>query len=300
MAIAQREGLESLDESLTEAVARAAPSVLHVARDHGGGSALVWRDDLAVTSSFHCPDEPTVLVSTDGGQLEPRGATVLGRDPGLDLALLRVEGLLATPRFREPGSLAVGNLALALGRPGRSARASLRMIGVLGQDVRTPAGGTLARYVETDRMIPRGFAGGPLIDVSGAVIGMSTRTLLRGHDLAITAVDLERSAAQLLAHGAVRRGYLGLGAAPVILARRLAEQLGRERGVLVSALDDGGPADGAGIRQGDILLSLADLPVAGPLELRDLVAERPGVEVELELVRGGDLVRVAVTLGTRS
>ena len=82
--------------------------------------------------------------------------------------------------FRDIGSLSVGNLALALGRPGRTVRASLRAIGVLGPAIRTPHGGKLDRYVESDRQIPRGFAGGPLIDADGAVIGMNTRTLLRG------------------------------------------------------------------------------------------------------------------------
>ena len=299
MANVQREGLEPLDRSLAAAVAAVAPSVLHLSRDHGGGTALVWRDDLAITSSFHCPDEPKVWVASADGELEARQAVVVGRDPGLDLAVLRVPGALAAPVYREAQSLAVGGLAVALGRPGRSVRASLRMIGVLGTDVRTPGGGTLTAYVETDRQIPRGFAGGPLIDVGGQVIGMSTRTLLRGCDLAITAADLERSVAQLVSHGVIRRGYLGLGVTPVVLARQLAQELGRERGVLVSALDDGGPAEAAGIRQGDIVLALDGHAVPGPLELRELVSERPDAKVELELVRGGQLQTLTATLGTR-
>lgn len=299
MAVVQREELVPLDQSLSAAVAAVSPSVLHLARSHGGGTALVWKDDLAVTSSFHCPDEPEVMVATPDGDLSSRRATVVGRDPGLDLALLRLDGALVAPAYRDAGTLAVGNLAVALGRPGRSVRASLRMIGVLGQEVRTPAGGVLRAYVETDRMLPRGFAGGPLIDVSGHVIGMSTRTLLRGHDLAIPAGDLERSIAQLLDHGVIPRGYLGLGVTPVALARKLAESVGHERGVLVAALDEGGPAEVGGVRQGDIVLTLDGHPVPGPLELRELVGQRPQAQVELTLVRGGVAQTLSVKLGTR-
>lgn len=300
MAVAQSDAFETLDQSLAAAVARVAPSVLHLPRHHGGGSALVWREDLAVTSSFHCPDEPEISVSDAGGALVSRKAEVVGRDPGLDLALLRVEGggLVVPPR-REAATVVVGNLALAIGRPGRSPRASLRMISVRGAGVRTPTGGTLEHYVETDRQIPRGFAGGPLVDVQGTVIGMSTRTLLRGHDLAISGADLERSVELLLAHGAVPRGFLGVGVAPVVLARALQEAHGRERAVLVSALDEGGPAERAGVVQGDVLLALDGHAIEGPLELRERVAERPGAEVELSLLRGGAPLTVRATLGIR-
>lgn len=300
MAVAQRDPFDTLDQSLAAAVARVAPSVLHLARHHGGGSALVWGDELAVTSSFHCPDEPEVSVSDASGELVRRQAEVVGRDPGLDLALLRLPGGgLVVPSHRDAATVAVGNLALAVGRPGRSPRASLRMVSVRGAGVRTPTGGVLEHYLETDRQIPRGFAGGPLVDVQGAVIGLSTRTLLRGHDLAISSADLGRSVTLLLAHGAVPRGYLGVGVAPVVLARALQQAHGRERAVLVSAVDEGGPAEQAGVVQGDVLLSLDGQPIEGPLELRERVAERPGAEVELALSRGGAPLTLRATLGTR-
>src|SRR5688572_2831677 len=181
--------LRSLDTALAAAVSLAAPSVVHVARGRGGGSGIAWSEDLVISSSFHTPDKPKVglpiAVKGLGGEapvddLDWRDAEVIGRDPGTDVALVRVSGGgLVAARFRELDALAVGNLALAIGRPGRTARASLRAIGVLGPEVRTPYGGRLDRYVESDRLIPRGFAGGPLIDGEGQVIGMNTRTLLR-------------------------------------------------------------------------------------------------------------------------
>lgn len=306
-ALAQPDFLNSLDRSLSLAVSTVAPSVLRIDRGggggQGGGSALVWSDDLVVTSSFHCPDETSVLVpGPDGGELSLREAKVIGRDAGLDLALLRVEGGgLTVPARRDiaAAALSVGNLAIAVGRPGRSARASLRMIGVLGSDVRTPAGGTLDVYLETDRQIPRGFAGGPLVDAQGRVIGLNTRTLVRGRDLAVSVSAIERSVGQLLAHGAIPRGYLGVGVTPVALARPLAASVGRGYAALVSSVDEQGPAQAAGLVQGDIIISVAGAPITGPAELRDVVGEHPGDSVVVEILRGGAPLSLTVELGTR-
>ena len=158
MAQAALDVFHALDSALASAVAAAAPSTVHVNRGHGGGTGIVWSDDLVVTSSFHAPDKTTVGIPLPDGNLEEREAEVIGRDPGTDIAVLRVKGGGLKPAaFRDLDSLAVGNLALAVGRPGKSARASLRAIGVLGHgEFETPRGGTLDHYVESDRQIPRG------------------------------------------------------------------------------------------------------------------------------------------------
>jgi S1-C subfamily serine protease len=283
-----------------------------VARGHGsGGTGIVWAGDLVISSSFHTPDRTKVGIATAdvqgdpgseiaGGGFVARDAEVIGRDPGTDVALLRVTGGGLTPAtFRELGDLAVGNFALALGRPGRTVRASLRAIGVLGPALRTPHGGKLDRYVESDRQIPRGFAGGPLIDADGAVIGMNTRTLLRGEDLAVPTATLRRVVDELAAHGGVRRGYLGVGAYPAQLSPQLAQLAGRDRGALVASVEDGAPAATAGILVGDILVELAGAPVTDPDSLRLALGDRPGETVELVLLRGGAKQTVSVTLGTR-
>ena len=152
-----------------------------------------------------------------------------------------------------------------MGRPGRTARASLRAIGVLGPEVETPHGGNLDRYVESDRQIPRGFAGGPLVDADGGVIGMNTRTLLRGTDLAIPTVTLRRVVDELLAHGGIRKGYLGVGAYPAQLPSGAA-------GALVASIDDGGPAATAGVLVGDVLLEVDGEAIDGPDTLRAALA----------------------------
>src|ERR1700750_3353360 len=138
--------LSALDQALAAAVAAASPSIVHVARGHGhAGTGIVWADDLVISASFHTPDRTFVGIPTPEGTEDPldrRPAEVIGRDPGTDVALLRVTGGgLAPAAFRPLGDLAVGNLVLALGRPGRTVRASLRAIGVLWPAGRTPAGG---------------------------------------------------------------------------------------------------------------------------------------------------------------
>jgi serine protease DegQ len=296
---------QALDQALATAVATAGQSVVQVGRGHGhAGTGIVWADDLVISSSFHTPDRTKVGIPAPPGNsdgLDGREAEVIGRDPGTDVALLRVTGGGLSPAtFRELGGLAVGNLALALGRPGRTVRASLRAVGVLGPSVRTPHGGKLDRYVESDRQIPRGFAGGPLIDADGAVIGMNTRTLLRGQDIAVPTATLHRVVAELAAHGGVRRGYLGVGAYPAQLPAALAQLAGRDRGALVASVEDGAAAAAAGVVVGDIIVELAGAPITDPDSLRLALGDRPGETVELIVLRGGARVALSATLGSRA
>jgi len=300
MALPALDVFRSLDQALAAAVTAAAPSVVSVSRGRSGGTGFAWAADLVISSSFHTPDKTRVGIGTPDGELDEREAEVIGRDPGTDVALLRVAGGgLTAAKLRELDGLAVGNLALAIGRPGRTARASLRAIGVLGPELRTPWGGRLERYVESDRQIPRGFAGGPLIDGDGAVIGMNTRTLLRGQDVAVPTATLRRVVAELAVHGGVRRGYLGVGAFPAQLAPAVAAQLGAERGALIASVEDGTPAAAAGLLVGDVLIELAGVPVRDPGGLRLVLGDRPGQTVEIIVVRGGARHAISVTLGSR-
>jgi S1-C subfamily serine protease len=284
---------KALDSALAAAVTAAGPSTVHVARGHSGGTGIVWAADLVITSNFHVPDRTKVGIADADGNLDERDAEVIGRDPGTDVAVLRVSGGGLTPaKLRELDTLAVGNLALAIGRPGRTARASLRAIGVLGPEVETAHGGKLDRYVESDRQIPRGFAGGPLIDADGAVIGMNTRTLVRGADIAVPVTTLRRVVDELVQHGGVRRGYLGVGAYPAALPNNA-------HGALVASLDDGGPAATAGILVGDIITEVDGAAVSGPDSLRHALNSRPGKTVKVVLLRGGAKQDIDITIGTR-
>jgi len=279
----------SLDQALAGAVAAAAPSVVHVSRSHTGGTGIVWATDLVISASFHTPDRTQIGLPTADGELDLRDAEVIGRDPGTDVALLRVpSGGLIPAKLRELDGLAVGNLALAIGRPGRTARASLRAIGVLGPELRTPHGGRLDHYLESDRQIPRGFAGGPLIDGEGAVIGMNTRTLLRTRDLAVPVATLRRVVAELQQHGGIRRGYLGVGAYPT------------KGGALIASIEDGSPAQTAGLLVGDILTAIDTVAITGPDSLRVALGDRAGQTVSIAIQRGGVAQTISATIGTKS
>jgi serine protease DegQ len=274
----------AVSAALADAVSAASPGVVRVDRRRGAGTGVVWAPDLVVTTSFHAPDETTVSTGTD-----QRKATVVGRDPGTDIAVLRIEGGGLTPAtFRSLDGLAVGALTLALGRPGRTVRASLRIVGALSDDeFRTPHGGRLERWLETDRALPRGFGGGPLIDAKGEVIGMNSRSLYRGADLTVPTATLRRVVDEILAHGGVRRGYLGVGAYPI------------DGGALIASIEDGGPAATAGLIVGDILKSLGGEPISGPLDLRTVLLDRAGQTLDAVIVRAGVEQTIPVTIGSR-
>lgn len=262
-------------------------------------SGTVYAPDLVVSSlrGFGDADEGRVVTHE---QTELK-AEVVGSDHGTDLVVLRVSGGTLEPaKFRSHEGLEVGDYSLALARPGKSIRASLRIIGLLADDVRTPHAGRLERYIETDRGFPDGFTGGPLVDSQGGVIGMNTGTLIRGADLAVPHITLKRVVDELLAHGRVRRGYLGVATQPVRLPAVLREKLSQRSGALVLDTEANGPAQKAGLTLGDVIVALDGTQIRGPRELAEALATKLGVEVKLDVVRGGQVIAVNLTTAERS
>jgi S1-C subfamily serine protease len=289
----------SLSDVLAGAVQAARAGVVRIESGRcGTTSGTVFGDDLIVTSqhALRSSDEATVV---DDAGVERR-ADLVGADSGTDVALLRVQGGgLTKPVFAAHEPLRVGELAVALGRPGVSIRASLRIIGLLSGEVRTPSGGRLDRYIETDRGLPDGFSGGPLVNTRAELIGMNTSTLLRGSDLALPHVTLERVVGELLAHGRVRRGYLGVATQPVRLPAALRSALSQRGGALVLDTEENGPAHAAGLVLGDVIVGVDQTPVRNPRELSAALADKIGAAVTLRIVRGGKLETVQVTIGER-
>lgn len=289
-----------LSTPLTAAVEKAGPSVLRLARHRYPASATVWdaAAGLVVTTRhavLGCDD--TVVLTLPGG--DEREAQVVGTDPGTDLALLRTDpaGLVAI-EHAELGELKVGELTLALGRPGQSVRASLRIVGVIGPEVRTPRGGKLDRYIETDRGLPRGFSGGPLVDLDGCLIGIDTSGLLRGADIAVPLDTVKRVAAELVAHGSIRRGYLGVAVQRVRLPDDLATALGGQKsGALVVRVDPDSPASKSGLVLGDTIAALDGQAVSGPDRLRELLADRRGGTLAARILRGGAVQDIQLQVG---
>jgi S1-C subfamily serine protease len=295
------EFLTDLSKALAAIVEAAGQSVVRVeGRRRLPASGIVWSADGVIVTAHHVVEEDEGIgIGLPGGEVST--AAVAGRDPTTDVAVLRLKATGLTPVGRaDLGDLRVGHLALALGRPGHTVQATLGIVSALGGEWRTPTGGRLDRYLQTDVVMYPGFSGGPLIDSSGQVLGLGTSALLRGVSLAVPADSLERIVTALLAHGRVRRGWLGVGAQPVRLPQALVQQLGQEAGLLLVSVSPDSPADRGGLVLGDTIVGLAGQPVRTMDDLLALLGgDRVGAPTSLRIVRGGNLQELEVVIGER-
>jgi len=293
--------LEQVSNDFAAAVEGASPAVVRVdARRRFPASGIVWSGDGVIVASHHTVrrDEGITVGLADGRTV---AASLVGRDPSTDLAVLRVQaGDLRPPTWADGATLRVGQLVLALGRPDNAIQASLGVLSALEDGWRTPAGGYVDRYILSDLVMYPGFSGGPLLSAAGEVIGLNTSALLRGASLTVPAATLRRVVEALLAHGRVRRGFLGIGSQPVRLPDALAATLGQETGLLLVSVEPGSPADQAGLLLGDTLVALGDQRIRHMDDLQAaLSADRVGQTVTARIVRGGEVQERPVTIGER-
>ena len=231
--------LTALSEAMAEAVAKAgAATVLVNARRRFPASGIAYAADLILTADHVVErDDDITVVLPDGSELK---ATVAGRDPGSDLAVLRLERAAAVAAEPAPQDPRVGQLTLSLGRPTQEGiQASLGIVSAIGGPVRTGRGGLLDRYLRTDATPYPGFSGGPLVDAAGRVIGVNTSGLARGASLAIPVGLAWQIAETLTKHGRVRRGFLGVRSQPVTIPTAQQKALAREQssGLLLVAVE---------------------------------------------------------------
>lgn len=273
-----------------------------------GATGLLWSDDGIVITAHHALRHDEPLRVALHGEPEPRTAQLLGRDPSTDLAVLRVELAAdheppeprpAAPVWRDSSSVRVGELGLALARPGRTVRAGLGLVSVVGEGVRTPGGRSLAPYVELDRVLPHGFSVAPLFDAQGRVLGLATAGLAPDTTVLLTADTVRASVEAIVAHGRVPQAYLGVGVAPARLPAELRDALGQGRALAVVSLAEGGPAAHAGLLVGDVILAIGGTPVRSPAGLRAQLGDRVGQPVPLRLLRGGNVTDLEITAGER-
>jgi len=297
------EVLTNLSNALAALAQQAGASVVRVeGRRRLPASGIVWSADGVVVTAHHVlQQDENIEVGWPGGQTSP--ATLVGRDPTTDLAVLRLPGSSLTPStWADPNSLRAGHLVLALGRPGQTVQATLGIISALSeQSWRTPVGGQLDRYLQTDVVMYPGFSGGPLVNSAGEVVGLNTSALLRGVSLTVPATTVRRVVETLLTHGRVQRGYLGVSTQPVRLPAPLAAQLNQETGLLLVSVEPASPADQGGLLLGDTIVALADTPVRHHDDLLALLgSDRVGATVQVRIVRGGQLQEIKVTVGDRN
>jgi S1-C subfamily serine protease len=254
-------------------------------------------DGLIVTTNHGVEQEDNIQIGlSDGTTL---AAKLVGRDPATDVAVLRAErGGLTAATWVDAADLKVGHLVLALGRPGKTAQATLGIVSALGGNWRTGAGGEIDHYLQTDVVMYPGFSGGPLVNANGQVAGINSSALARGVSVAVPAATVKRIVDTLSMHGKMPRGYLGVGIQPVRLADGLQQSVGQETGLMVMSVEAGSPAANAGLMQGDVLVTFDGQPVHGLDELQALLGiDRAGKSVPARIVRSGQVQTVEVTVG---
>jgi S1-C subfamily serine protease len=292
----------SLSQQLASVVETFGPNVVRVeARRRRPASGIVWSPDGLVVTVHHAVEwEEGISVGLGDGRTVP--AKLLGRDPSTDVALLQAEGNGLSAVSPQPVSdLKVGHVVLALGRPGRSVRATWGIVSTLGNGPwRTPLGGEVERYLESDLALAPGFSGGPLVDAAGRFLGLTTAVFSRPGTAIVPSGSLARVVETLRTHGGVKRGYLGVGAYPVRLPKSLQDTTGRSSGLILLSVEPGGPADSAGLLLGDTLIALDGKPLDDLDDLLGLLAQdRAGKPVQLQVLRAGGVKDFSVKAGER-
>lgn len=294
--------LTELSAALATAVSQADSGIVRVeGRRRFGATGIVWHADGLILTANHVVsrDEGLKVGLPNGEQIS---ANLVGRDPSTDLALLKVDTNGLTPLTESnKQELGVGNLVLALGRPGRTVQATLGIVSALGDGWRTQLGGEIDRYLQTDVVMYPGFSGGPLVNAAGQLIGLNTSALGRGTSLTIPTATLARVADALQAHGRVQRGYLGVSTQRVHLPDNLKAELGQKRGLLVVSVENDSPAAQAGLTLGDTLITFAGSAVQSHDDLLALLAgDVVGTAVSAKFVRGGQVHTAEITVAARS
>ncbi len=287
-----------LSDALASAVETAGASVVRVEGRCVGASGTVWSSDGVIVTAHHAIGraERLSVGFGDGRVLE---ASVAGRDPSSDVAVLRVDAKELTPaRWFDGEGLKVGHLALPLARPGRGVRATLGIVSALGDSFRTPTGATFDRYIEVDGSLPRGFSGGPLVDAQGRALGINTAGVTRGGATVPTAT-LRRVVTELLANGYVGRGYLGVSVYPTRLSDSVAALVSQGHAVVVVGLERGGAAEAGGLKVGDVIVSIDGVAIEGAGDLMSALDGRAGVAVNVKVVRADQVVELKVITAAR-
>jgi S1-C subfamily serine protease len=288
-----------LSNDFAALVAAAAPAVVAV---HGGGrrpsSGLIWQPGVVVTAEETIAQDSDLAVVLPGG--ERVHATLAGRDPSTDIAVLRYDGAAPPQAFAATpaaAGLQAGQLALAIGSAEGGAVATLGMVSFAGPPWQSRLGGHIDARLVIDTRLPAVAEGGALVAADGSFIGMAVFGPRR-RVLAIPAATIARIAPVIIERGHISRGYLGVGLQRVALSG--AEGGERQRGAMVVTLDPDGPAKTAGIHQGDIIVAVGGAAVSGPRSLyHQLGPDAVGRKLAVDLVRAGAHTTIDVTIAPR-
>ncbi len=291
--------LLNFSNALADAVAAAAPSVVQVQGRRRPASGLVYADNIVVTMARALGREDGLHIRRHDGQT--LDAEVVGWDPTTGLAVLRANGLDTKPLIPSTAPARVGNIALALARSWSNAvTASAGIVSVIGGPLATGRRRAIEHVLRTTAPMHDGFAGGAFVDTSGALLGITTASAIRGLGVVIPASIAWQTTAGVLEHGGLKRGYLGISGQTARLAANQKDAIGRDEALVVVGVPPGSPAAAAGLLVGDVLFELDGHAVGSPEHLLDLLAGyRVGREAALRVLRGGAATDVRVTIGER-
>lgn len=290
----------SAPPSAADAVERVAASIVGVrARRMGTSAGIAWRPQVVVTAAAAIGHGGRVQVVLPDG--EAVAATLRGTDPGTDIAVLAIDATLPVPELRRDPVPRVGDFVFAPGRdPSGVLHASFGYIGCVAGAWRSWRGATVDRFIRLDGGLHPGLMGAPVADAQGQVLGMASAVLARHHGVVLPVATVDRVVDELLAHGRVQRGYLGVVTQEVALSasQREAASGTADAALLVSGIGEDSPAARAGLQVGDLLLGAEGKPLARVEQLRDLLgSDRIGAQLRLQVLRGATPLELAVPVG---
>ena len=297
--------LASLSDSLVSLVARAVQGVVAVkAAPYRTASGVSIGENLIAVADHTLRRRDRIPLQLADGTSGT--ADILGRDPSLDVAILKADGVALKPlSIADPSSVQSGSLAVVVGlTTDAGPSASLGMMGAAGGSRRTWRGGTLDHFFRLDVNLYPSQSGAAVVNGHGELIGLATPALLRHSAVAVPVVTLKRIAQELLREGRIRHGYLGVGLQPVAIPEDLRQKLGETAtasGLIVLSIEPDSPAAQAKLQLGDILISLAGKAAA---EIEDLQSTLRGDIVgriaTAVLLRGGERVEVQIAISERA
>jgi len=279
---------------LPDAVERLAASVVCLATRRHGSSGVLWRNGVAVGSASALWRASQVsLVLPDGEQVP---GEVRGIDGGTDLAAVTfASGTLPVAERAAAAAARVGHFVFAVGRkPSGLVQASFGHVGSVAGEWRTWRGGRVERLIQLDGGLYPGFEGAPVAEESGQVLGIASSAFSRHHGVVLPVATVDRVLDQLLAHGHVKQGYLGIAAQPV----RATLDGAPVDGLLVSSVADDGPAARGGLQVGDVIVKVGGEPVGSLEALRGLL--EVGAQVRVLVSRGGHAKELSLEVAQRS
>jgi S1-C subfamily serine protease len=317
-AIASDETLfDAYSRAVVGAVERVAPAVVSLdVRQRGSqsrrsraqagtGSGFVFAADGLILTNSHVVDRADEISVTlpDGREC---GADLIGQDPDTDVAVVRISAPeLTAVGFGDSRTLRAGQLVIAIGNPyGFQHSVSAGVVSALGRSLRAKSGRLIEHVIQTDAALNPGNSGGPLVDSAGRVVGVNTAIIAGGQGLsfAVPIGTAEAVLPALLRDGRVRRGYLGVAGQDVPLLRRVSRfhKLSQASGVLVISVEPDGPARGAGLREGDILVSFDTHAITSLDDIHRLLTEdRIGHRAILGVLRNTERIDIGLTVADR-